>query len=122
MNRFQKLSSIALLVLAFIYPPAIVEAKENTQNHVFTEQSVDAEPNLVEGKSEELLLAHRPRYRRHYYRRRYRHHHYYRRSRHRRHYYRRRYRHGHYYGYYRHGQWHRVRDHHGRYLYDWSRY
>lgn len=123
MNRFQKLSSIALLVLAFVYPPAIAEAKENIQNHLVTEQSVDAETNLLGGNSEELLLAHR-RYRRHRYRRRYRQH-YYRRRRNRRHYYRhhRRYRNRRYYGqYYRNGQWELVRDRHGRLIYDWSRY
>ncbi|HIK05131.1 MAG TPA: hypothetical protein IGS40_10505 [Trichormus sp. M33_DOE_039] len=126
MKRFQKLSSIALLLLAFIYPPAMAEAKdigtgdwvEKGLNTQLTEPSVELETNLAgEGKTDELLLAHRRRYRRHYYRRR--HHHYYRRGRYRRHYYRRRYRHGHYY---RHGYWYRVRDRHGRSIYNWSRY
>ncbi|WP_414575841.1 hypothetical protein [Anabaena sp. CCY 9402-a] len=112
MNRFQKLSSIGLLLLAFIYPPAMAEAKDSTQNHALNEQSIEAETNLVSDKSEELLLAHRRRRR-----------HYYRRSRHRRHYYRRRNRHRRYYGqYYRHGRWQRVRDRHGRYIYHWRRY
>ncbi|MEA5564706.1 hypothetical protein [Anabaena sp. UHCC 0399] len=121
MNRFKKLSSIVFLLLAFIYPPAMAEAKdigtsdwvEKGLNTQLIEPGVESETNVVGGgESGELLLAHR-RYRRHYYRR----------SRHRRHYYRRRNRHRRYYGqYYRHGRWQRVRDRHGRYIYHWRRY
>ncbi|WP_224092750.1 hypothetical protein [Nostoc sp. MS1] len=120
MNRFQKLSSIAFLLLAFIYPPKLVEAKENTQNNVLNEQSINAETNLVEGASKEILLAHRY-YRQRYHRRRVRSHHYRRRYYHRP-YYRHYYRRGRYYGYYRHGGWELVRDRHGRLLYDWRGY
>jgi len=118
-NRFQKLSSVVFLLLAFIYPPTLVEAKENTQNNVLNEQSVEAETNLVEGKAGEVLLAHQyyrrhhgRRYRRHYYRRRY----------HNGRYYRQYYRRGRYHGYYRRGGWELVRDRHGRYIYDWRHY
>jgi hypothetical protein len=121
-NRFQKLSSIAFLLLAFIYPPTLVEAKENTQNNVLNEQSIDAETNLVEGENKEILLAHRY-YRRRYHGRRRVRGHYYRRRYHHRHYYRRYYRRGRYHGqYYRHGGWDLVRDRHGRLIYDWRGY
>lgn len=125
MKRFQKLSSIALLLIAFIYPPAMAEAKdigtgnraETGLNTQLTEPSVEVETNsLGESETGELLLAHRRHYRHRHYRRR--HHHYYRRH-HRRHHYRRRYRHGHYY---RRGHWYRVRNRHGQYFYHWRRY
>ncbi|BDI17448.1 hypothetical protein ANSO36C_32500 [Nostoc cf. commune SO-36] len=113
MNRFQKLSSIVLLLLAFIYPPALAEAKDNTLNHVFNEQSIDGETKLVKEQSEELLLAHR-RTRRRYHRRQRTGRYYYQRQRNRRHYYRRRYRSINYHGQrYRHGEWELVRDRHG---------
>lgn len=121
MNRFQKLSSIVFLLLAFIYPPTLVEAKESTQNNVLKEQTLEAETNLVEGESRPILLAHY-NHRRHYYgRRRYRRH-YYRRRYHNGRYYRQYYRRGRYHGYYRHGGWQLVRDRHGRHIYDWRRY
>ncbi|WP_414753602.1 hypothetical protein [Anabaena sp. CCY 9910] len=131
MNRFQKLSSIVFLLLAFIYPPTLVEAKENTLNNALNEQTIGAETNLVEGEHKEVLIAHR-RYRRHYHGRRRARRHYYRRRYHNRHYYRHYYRHGRYRGryyrranyhgqYYRHGGWQLVRDRHGRLMYDWHR-
>jgi hypothetical protein len=54
-KRFQKLSSIVILLVAFIYPPSIATAKVVALN----EQSVGTETNLVGDSSEELLLAHR---------------------------------------------------------------
>jgi hypothetical protein len=121
-NRFKKLSSIVFLLLAFMYPPALAQAKDTTLNHALNEQSVDAQTKLVGEQSEELLLAHR-RTRRRYHRRQRNRHYYYQRQRTRRHYYRRRYRYGRYHGQpYRHGQWELVRDRHGRLMYDWQRY
>ncbi len=130
MKGFKKLSSIVLLVLAFTYPPALVQAKDSSLNNVTNEQSHESETNLVEGKSGELLLTRR-RTRRHHHRRgRNRQHyrqgtqrHYYRRGRNRQHYYHRRYRSINYSGqYYRHGQWNMVRDRHGRLMYNWQRF
>ncbi|QLE59021.1 hypothetical protein [Nostoc sp. TCL26-01] len=125
MKRFQKLSSVVILLLAFIYPPVLVQAKDITQNNVLNEQSVETETNLVPGKDQELLLAHR-RYRRHYRRYRRNRGHYYRhRNYYRHHYHRRRYRHGRYYGYgqpYRHGQWELIHNRHGQLQYEWRRY
>ncbi|MEA5599587.1 hypothetical protein [Nostoc sp. UHCC 0252] len=119
MNRFKKLSSIAFLLLAFTYPPALVEAKDTTLNHVFNEQSIDEQTKVV-GQGEELLLAHR-RTRRRYHKRQRTGRYYYQRQRNRRH-YRRRYRSVRYHGQpYRHGEWELVRDRHGRLIYDWQR-
>jgi hypothetical protein len=50
-NRFQKLSSAMILLLAFIYPPSIATAQVSSQG----KQDVEAETNLVG----ELLLAQR---------------------------------------------------------------
>ena len=120
MNRFKKLSSIVFLLLAFIYPPALAEAKDNTLNHVLNEQSLDAQTKLVGEQSEELLLAHR-RTRRCYHRRQ-RTGQYYQRQWTRQHYYRQRYRSVRYHGQpYRYGEWELVRDRHGRLMYDWQR-
>jgi hypothetical protein len=120
-NRLQKLSSIVFLLLAFIYPPALAQAKDTTLNHVLNEQSVDAQTKLVGEQSEELLLAHR-RTRRRYHRRQRTGQYNYQRQRNRRHDYRRRYRSVHYRGQpYRHGEWELVRDRHGRLMYDWQR-
>lgn len=121
MNRFKKLSSIVLLLLAFIYPSALAEAKDNTPNNVLNEQGSDAHTKLVGEQGEELLLAHRHT-RRRYHRRQRSRRYYYQRQRNRRHYYRRRYRSVNYYGQsYRHGEWELVRDRHGRLIYDWQR-
>jgi len=119
-NRFKKLSSIVFLLLAFIYPPALASAKDTNLNHVFNEQSLDAQTKLAEEQSEELLLAHRRTRRRYHRRQRTRQ--YYQRQRNRRHYYRQRYRSVRYRGQpYRHGEWGLVRDRHGRLMYDWQR-
>jgi hypothetical protein len=119
-NRFQKLSSIVFLLLAFIYPPTLAEAKDNTLNNALNEQSLDAQTKLVGEQSEELLLAHR-RTRRRYHRRQRTGKYYYQRQRNQRH-YRRGYRSIRYHGQrYRHGQWELVRDRHGRLMYDWQR-
>jgi hypothetical protein len=108
------------LLLAFMYPPALAEAKDTTINHVFNEQSLNAQTKLVGEQSEELLLAHR-RTRRRYHRRQ-RTGKYYQRQGNRQHYYRRRYRSIRYHGQgYRHGQWELVRDRYGRLMYDWQR-
>ncbi|MEH2260848.1 hypothetical protein [Nostoc sp.] len=122
MNRFKKLSSIVFLLLAFIYPPTLVEAKDNTLNNVLNEQSIDVQTKLVGEQSEEFLLAHR-RTRRRYHRRHRTGRYYYQRQWNRRHYYRRHYRSIRYHGQrYRHGEWELVRDRHGRFMYDWQRY
>ncbi|MEH2464947.1 hypothetical protein [Nostoc sp.] len=120
MNRFKKLSSIVLLLLTFIYPPALAEAKDNTLNNVLNQQSIDAQTKLVGEQSEELLLAHR--YTRRRYHRRHRAGKYYYRRHYRRHHYRRHYRSIGYHGQrHRHGEWELVRDRHGRLMYDWQR-
>ncbi|MEA5506551.1 hypothetical protein VB735_26305 [Halotia wernerae UHCC 0503] len=112
-----------LLLLAFIYPPALAQAKDSSLNNVLNEQSHESETNLVEGTSGELLLTRRRTQRHHYRRGRGNRRHYYRRGRNRQHYYRRRYRSIHYSGqYYRHGQWELVRDRHGRLMYNWRRF
>ncbi|MBD2340907.1 hypothetical protein H6G64_28460 [Calothrix sp. FACHB-156] len=120
MNRFQKLSSMVVLVLAFIYPPTLAEAKDTTLNHVLNEQSIDTQTTLLGEQSEELLLAHRHTQRR--YHRQRNSGKYYQRQRHRKHHYRRGYRSIRYRGQaYRYGQWELVRDRHGRLMYDWRR-
>lgn len=120
MNRFKKLSSIVFLLLAFIYPPTLAEAKDNTLNHVLNEQSLDAQTKLVGVQSEKLLLAHRWTRRR--YHRRQRAGRYYRHQGTQQYYYRRRYRSVGYHGQpYRYGEWQLVRDRHGRLMYDWQR-
>lgn len=121
MIRFKKLSSIVFLLLAFIYPPTLAEAKDNTLNNVLNEQSLDAQTKLVGEQGEELLLAHR-RNRRRYHRRQRTRQYYYQRQRNRRYHYRRRYRSIRYHGQpYRRGEWELVRDRHGRLIYDWQR-
>ncbi|MCC5651534.1 hypothetical protein LC609_17195 [Nostoc sp. XA013] len=120
MNRFKKLSLIAFLLLAFVYPPALAEAKDNTLDNVLNEH-LDVETKLIGEQSEELLLAHR-RTRGRYHRRQRTRQYYYQRQRNRRHHYRRRYRSIRYHGQpYRHGQWELVRDRHGRLIYHWQR-
>ncbi|WP_156481648.1 MULTISPECIES: hypothetical protein [unclassified Anabaena] len=126
MKRFKQLSSIVFLLIAFIYPSAIAEAKdigtrnlvENGLNTKLTEQSAESDTNLAkEETSEELLLAnHRNRRRYHHRRRQHRHHrrHYRGTGRYQRSYYRGQY--------YRRGRWQRVRDAHGRLIYDWRHY
>lgn len=119
MKRLHKLSSILFLLLAFIYPPALVEAKESPHNQVLPEQSVESQTNSVTDETGEILLARR--YRESYYGRRRARRHYYKRRYHHRGYYRR-YRRGRYSGqYYRNGEWQVSRDRYGRLMYDWQR-
>ncbi|MEH2380497.1 MAG: hypothetical protein V7K27_16685 [Nostoc sp.] len=62
MKGFKKLSSIAMLLCAFVYPPSLAEAKDISLNNVRNEQSAAPEANLVGDKTGELLIAQwRPR-------------------------------------------------------------
>ncbi|MCG6138250.1 MAG: hypothetical protein MET45_27085 [Nostoc sp. LLA-1] len=124
MKSFQKLYSITILLFAFIYPPAIAEAKDSN-NNVLHQQNVELETNLIgEGDtSPELLLAQRHR-RRRYRSNRSTRHRYNRRTRNQRHYRgRRRYppRINYSGQSYRRGRWKLVRDRRGRLMYDWRR-
>lgn len=67
MKGFRKLSSIAVLLFAFVSPPSLAEAKDISLSNVLNEQSVAPDANLV-GKTGELLIAQRRS--RRYYRRR----------------------------------------------------
>ena len=59
MKGFRKLSSIALLLCAFVYPPSLAEAKDISLSNVRNEQSAAPEANLVGDKTGELLIARR---------------------------------------------------------------
>ncbi len=59
MKGFRKLSSIALLLCAFVYPPSLAEAKDISLNNARNEQSAAPEANLVGDKTGELLIAQR---------------------------------------------------------------
>ncbi|MEH2467734.1 hypothetical protein [Nostoc sp.] len=59
MKGFRKLSSIALLLCAFVYPPSLAEAKDISLSNVHNEQSAVPEPNLIGDKTGELLIARR---------------------------------------------------------------
>ncbi|MEH2449474.1 MAG: hypothetical protein V7K18_27910 [Nostoc sp.] len=59
MKGFRKLSSIALLLCAFVYPPSLAEAKDISLSNVHNEQSATPEANLVGNKTGELLIARR---------------------------------------------------------------
>ena len=59
MKGFRKLSSIALLLCAFVYPPSLAEAKDIYLSNVHNEQSATPEANLVGDKTGELLIARR---------------------------------------------------------------
>ncbi|MEH2361044.1 hypothetical protein [Nostoc sp.] len=62
MKGFKKLSSIAMLLCAFVYPPSLAEAKDISLNNARNEQSAAPEANLVGDKTGELLIAQwRPR-------------------------------------------------------------
>ncbi|MCC5669427.1 hypothetical protein LC653_37740 [Nostoc sp. CHAB 5784] len=62
MKGFKKLSSIALLLCAFVYPPSLAEAKDISLSNARNEQSAAPEANLVGDKTGELLIAQwRPR-------------------------------------------------------------
>ncbi|MBE8999245.1 MULTISPECIES: hypothetical protein [unclassified Nostoc] len=59
MKGLRKLSSIALLLCAFVYPPSLAEAKDISLNNARNEQSAVPEANLVGDKTGELLIAQR---------------------------------------------------------------
>ncbi|MEH2457446.1 hypothetical protein [Nostoc sp.] len=62
MKGFKKLSSIAMLLCAFVYPPSLAEAKDISLNNARNQQSAAPETNLVGDKTRELLIAQwRPR-------------------------------------------------------------
>ncbi|ODH00024.1 hypothetical protein A4S05_35095 [Nostoc sp. KVJ20] len=59
MKGFRKLSSIALLLCAFVYPPSLAEAKDISLDNARNEQSAAPKANLVGDKTGELLIAQR---------------------------------------------------------------
>ncbi|MBN3921778.1 hypothetical protein [Nostoc sp. NMS4] len=68
MKGFRKLSSIAVLLFAFVSPPSLVEAKDINLSNTLNEQSVAPDANLIGNKTGEVLIAQRRS--RRYYRRR----------------------------------------------------
>ncbi|MDZ8106324.1 MAG: hypothetical protein RM338_11980 [Nostoc sp. DedQUE12a] len=59
MKGFRKLSSIALLLFAFVYPPSLAQAKDISLSNGINEQSAASEANLVGERKGELLIAQR---------------------------------------------------------------
>lgn len=60
MKGFKKLSSIALLLCAFVYPPSLAEAKDiSLRSNARNEQSAAPEANLAGDQTGELLIAQR---------------------------------------------------------------
>jgi len=59
MKGFRKLSSIALLLFAFVYPPSLAQAKDISLSNGFNEQSAASEANLIGERKGELLIAQR---------------------------------------------------------------
>ncbi|MEH2045375.1 hypothetical protein [Nostoc sp.] len=59
MKGFRKLSSIALLLFAFVSPPSLAEAKDISLSNSLNEQSVTPDANIVGNKTGELLIAQR---------------------------------------------------------------
>ncbi|MDM9580550.1 hypothetical protein [Nostoc sp. GT001] len=59
MEGFRKLSSIAVLLFAFVSPPSLAEAKDISLSNTLNEQSVAPDTNLVGNKTGELLIAQR---------------------------------------------------------------
>ncbi|WP_373530452.1 hypothetical protein [Nostoc sp.] len=59
MKGFRKLSSIAMLLFAFVSPPSLAEAKDISLSNAPNEQSAAPEGNLVGDKTGELLIAQR---------------------------------------------------------------
>ncbi|MEH1920038.1 hypothetical protein [Nostoc sp.] len=57
MKGFRKLSSIAVLLFAFVSPPSLAEAKNISQSNALNEQSVAPDANLVGNKTREFLIA-----------------------------------------------------------------
>jgi len=59
MKGFRKLSSIAVLLFAFVSPPSLAEAKNISQSNALNEQSVAPDATLVGNKTGEFLIAQR---------------------------------------------------------------
>ncbi|WP_158680253.1 hypothetical protein [Nostoc sp. 'Lobaria pulmonaria (5183) cyanobiont'] len=59
MKGFRKLSSIAVLLFAFVSPPSLAEAKDISLSNALSEQSVARDANLVGNQTGELLIAQR---------------------------------------------------------------
>ncbi|MHC5767350.1 MAG: hypothetical protein ACYTXI_17340 [Nostoc sp.] len=59
MKGFRKLSSIAMLLFAFVSPPSLAEAKDISLSNTLNEQSVAPDSNIVGNKTGELLIAQR---------------------------------------------------------------
>ncbi|MBG1270183.1 hypothetical protein [Nostoc sp. WHI] len=59
MKGFRKLSSIAMLLFAFVYPPSLAEAKDISLSHALSEQSAVPQATPVVDKTGELLIAQR---------------------------------------------------------------
>ncbi|MBN3938796.1 hypothetical protein [Nostoc sp. NMS9] len=59
MKGFRKLSSIAVLLFAFVSPPSLAEAKDISLSNALNEQSIAPDANLVGNKTGELLIAQR---------------------------------------------------------------
>ncbi|MEH2330444.1 hypothetical protein [Nostoc sp.] len=59
MKGFRKLSSIAVLLFAFVSPPSLAEAKDISLSNALNEQSVTPDANIVGNKTGELLIAQR---------------------------------------------------------------
>ncbi|MEH2056534.1 MAG: hypothetical protein V7K97_10345 [Nostoc sp.] len=57
MKGFRKLSSIAMLLFAFVSPPSLAEAKDISLSNTLNEQSVAPDANLVGNQTGELLIA-----------------------------------------------------------------
>ena len=57
MKGFMKLSSIALLLCTFVYPPSLAEAKNISLTNARNEQSAAPEANLGGDETGELLIA-----------------------------------------------------------------
>ncbi|MEH2125849.1 hypothetical protein [Nostoc sp.] len=59
MKGFRKLSSIAVLLFAFVSPPSLAEAKDISLSNTLNEQSVAPDANIVGNKTGELFIAQR---------------------------------------------------------------
>ncbi|MEH2260406.1 hypothetical protein [Nostoc sp.] len=59
MKGFRKLSSIAVLLFAFVSPPSFAEAKDISLSNALSEQSVAPDANIVGNKTGELLITQR---------------------------------------------------------------
>ncbi|MBC1240572.1 hypothetical protein [Nostoc sp. 2RC] len=59
MKGFRKLSSIALLLFAFVYPPSLAQAKDISLSNGLNEQGAASEANLIGDTKGELLIAQR---------------------------------------------------------------